>query len=272
MFWKRVLSAIVLIPVLILIIYFGSPFYPILVFCVVIAMLAEFGQLARIIGSKSHWATRFLAGLPFCFSAQIGFPVELAFAFALLVAFCAGIFRGKVHGAFLSISSTLTGSIYVGWAFGYHLLLLRQIGDVSGNRIGSSLVLFLLAIVWCGDTGAYFIGSKLGKRKLCPAISPNKTIEGAVAGVIAGIAGGLVVWFLLLQEAVDIVQVLILGVPLVIISQISDLSESVIKRNAHVKDSSSTVPGHGGLLDRCDGLVFSTPTLYYYFKYFVDTA
>ena len=268
MFWKRLLSAIVLIPVLILIIYRGSLFYPILVFSVVLVMLAEFGQLARSIGSKSRKATLFLSALPFGLSAQFDFSVELAFAFALVVAFAAEIFRRQANDVFLSVSGTITGSIYVGWAFGYHLLLLRQIGD----PIGSSLVFFLLATVWCGDSGAYLIGSNLGKRKLCPAISPNKTIEGAVAGLIAGMAGGLAVWFLLLQETVDIVHVLILGLSLGIISQISDLSESIIKRNAHVKDSSSAVPGHGGLLDRCDGLVFSTPALYYYFEYFVGTA
>lgn len=268
MFWKRLLSAIVLIPVLILIIYWGSLFYPILIFVVVAVMLAEFSKLARSIGSKSYKATLFLSALPFCLSAQFGFSVELAFAFALVVAFVAEIFRRQVSDVFLSVSSTITGSIYVGWAFGYHLLLLRQID----GQVGSSLVFFLLATVWCGDSGAYLIGSSLGERKLCPAISPNKTIEGGIAGLIAGMAGGFVVWFFCLRETVDIVHVPILGLSLGIISQISDLSESIIKRNAHVKDSSSTVPGHGGLLDRCDGLVFSTPALYYYFEHFVGTA
>ena len=268
MFWKRILSAIVLIPVLILIIYRGSPFYPVLVCFVVAVMLVEFDQLTRSIGSKSHKVTLFLSALPFCLSAQIGFPAEFAFAFALVAAFSAEIFRGQTQAVFLSVSSVITGSIYVGWAFGYHLLLLRQIGD----QLGSSLVLFLLATVWCGDSGAYLIGSNLGKRKLCPAISPHKTVEGAVAGLIVGTAGGFAVWYLLLQETVDIVHVPILGLSLGIISQISDLSESIIKRNAHVKDSSGVVPGHGGLLDRCDGLVFSAPALYYYFEYFVGAA
>lgn len=268
MFWKRLLSAVVLIPVIILIIYWGSPFYPILVFAVVGVMLAEFGQLARSIGSKSSKTTYFLSALPFCLSAQFGFSVELALAFALIVAFAAEIFRRQVGGVFLSVSSTITGSIYIGWAFGYHLLLLRQIE----GQVGSSLVFFLLATVWCGDSGAYLIGSSLGKRKLCPTISPNKTIEGAVAGLVAGMAGGFAAWFLLLQETVTIVHMPILGLSLGVVSQISDLSESIIKRSAHVKDSSSAVPGHGGLLDRCDGLVFSTPALYYYFEYVVGTA
>ena len=268
MFWKRLLSAVVLIPVLVLIIDRGSYFYSLLVLGVVSVMLAEFGQLARSIGSTSHKATLFLSGLPFCFSAGIGFPVELAFAFALVAAFSVEIFRRHAQDVFLSVSSTVTGSIYVGWAFGYHLLLLRQIGD----QLGSSLVFFLLATVWCGDSGAYLIGSSFGKHKLCPAISPRKTIEGAVAGLIAGTAGGLVAWYLLLQETFNITHALILGLCLGIIGQISDLSESIIKRNAHVKDSSRAVPGHGGLLDRCDGLVFSAPALYYYFEYFVSAA
>ncbi len=268
MFWKRLLSAIVLIPLIVLIVHRGSLFYSAPVFCVVLVMLIEFGRLARSIGSASHKTTLILSGLPFCFSAQIGFPVELALAFALILAFAVAIFRQQAQDIFFSVSSAITGSIYVGWAFGYHLLLLRQIGD----PLGGSLVFFLLATVWCGDSGAYLIGSKFGKRKLCPAISPHKTIEGAVAGLIVGTAGGLVVWFLLLQETLDIVHALILGLCLGIIAQISDLSESIIKRNAHVKDSSGVVPGHGGLLDRCDGLVFSAPALYYYFEYFLGAA
>ena len=136
MFWKRLLSAIVLIPVLILVIYWDSLFYPILVFAVVVVMLAEFGQLTRSIGSKSYKATLFLSALPFCLSAQFGFSVALAFAFTLVVSFAAEIFRRQVDDVFLSVSSTITGSIYVGWAFGYHLLLLRQFDEQVGSKLG----------------------------------------------------------------------------------------------------------------------------------------
>ncbi|MDE0299304.1 MAG: phosphatidate cytidylyltransferase [Candidatus Poribacteria bacterium] len=268
MLWKRLLSAIVVIPVLILIIHWGSSFYPVLLGVVVAIMLVEFHELARAIGSKGHKVTLFLSAVPFCLSAQLGFSVALAIALSLVIPFASEIFRRQVGDVFLSVSSTITGSIYVGWAFGYHLLLLRQID----GQVGSSLVFFLLATVWCGDSGAYLIGSTLGKRKLCPAISPNKTIEGAVAGLITGTAGGFAVWFLLMRESVDVVHVPILGLSLGIISQISDLSESIIKRNAQVKDSSSAVPGHGGLLDRCDGLIFSSPALYYYFEHFMDST
>jgi len=272
MFWKRALSSIVLIPVIILIIHWGTFLYSILIFCVVLLMLVEFSQLSRSIGSTSHWTTFLLSGLPFCLSAQFHFPVELAFAFALFVAFADGIFRGQGDGTFLSITSTLTGSIYVGWAFGYHLLLLRQVNDAAGDQIGRDLIFFLLLIVWCGDIAAYLIGRKWGKHKLSPEISPNKTIEGAVSGLFFGTIGGLVFWFFLLQGTLEIVHTVILGLLLSVTSQISDLSESVIKRNAHVKDSGSIIPGHGGLLDRCDGLVFSAPVLYYYFQHLIDTV
>ena len=272
MFWKRALSSIVLIPVIILIVHWGTFLYSLLICCVVLLMLVEFSQLSRSIGSKSHRAILLSSGLLFCLSAQLHFSVELAFAFALFVAFADGILRGQCDGTFLSITSTLTGGIYVGWAFGYHLLLLRQINDAVGHPVGGNLIFFLLVILWCGDIAAYLIGSKLGKHRLSPGISPNKTIEGAAAGLFFGTIGGLVLWFFSLQGTLEIVHTVILGVLLSITSQISDLSESAIKRNAHVKDSGSIIPGHGGLLDRCDGLVFSAPVLYYYFQHLVNTV
>jgi len=272
MFWKRALSFIVLTPITVLIIYWGTFLYSILIFCVVLLMLVEFSQLSRSIGSKSHRSTLLASGLLFCFSAQLHFSVELAFAVALFGAFADGIFREQDDRVFLSITSTLTGSLYVGWAFGYHLLLLRQMSDADGDPVGRNFVFFLLVILWCEDIAAYLIGSKVGKHKLSPGISPNKTIEGAVAGLLFGTMGGLVFWFVSLQETIGIVHTVILGLLLGFTSQISDLSESVIKRNAHVKDSGSVIPGHGGLLDRCDGLVFSSPVLYYYLQHLVDTV
>ena len=265
MFWKRALSAVVLIPALILIIYSNTLFYSILIICAVALMLIEFSRLSQLLKGKSRPTTLLI-------SAQLPFPIELAFAFALFVAFLDGIFRGQDDDAFLSIANTFTGSVYVGWAFGYHLLLLRQTGDALDCHVGANLIVFLLTIVWCGDIAAYLVGSRFGKHKLKPKTSPNKTIEGAISGLIFGVFAGLVLWFFLLQGTIDIVNAFVIGVVLGVISQLSDLGESTIKRTAKVKDSGNIVPGHGGLLDRCDGLILSTPVLYYYFEYLASAT
>ena len=262
MFWTRALSIIVLIPLVILIVLWGTFLYSVLVFGAVVLMLIEFCRLFQPIRLTGQIVAVISSGVLFCLAAQFGLPVELALIFALFVAFINQIFQGRVEGAFLAVTISLTGAIYIGWAFGYHLILLRRL------TVGSELIFFLITIIWSGDTAAYLFGKWFGRHKLTPQISPGKTIEGTVAGLCFGTLGGMVIWYFLLQGTLSLAHVPILGLLLGGISQISDLSESVIKRNAGVKDSGTLIPGHGGLLDRCDSLIFSAPALYYYFTYF----
>ncbi len=268
MFWTRALSIIVLIPLVILIVRWGTFLYSVLIFGAVILMLIEFCRLFQPIRLTGQIVAVISSGVLFCLAAQFNFRVELALIFALFVAFINQIFQGRVQGAFHAVTISLTGAIYIGWAFGYHLILLRHLTGAADKSVGSELIFFLIAIIWCGDTAAYLFGKWFGRHKLTPQISPGKTIEGTVAGLCFGILGGMVIWFFLLKETLSLAHVPILGLLLGGISQISDLSESVIKRNAGVKDSGSLIPGHGGLLDRCDSLIFSAPALYYYFTYF----
>ena len=204
----------------------------------------------------------------FCLSAvdSFGFkiPVELALALTLILSFSYQIFRDQVNLAFLSVASTLLGVIYIGWAFGHHLILLRGI-----NGAGRGLIFFLIVIIWLSDTAAYLFGRWFGTHKLSPTISPRKTIEGTIAGLVFGVIGGLGVWSFFLKDVLSFPHVLILGILLGLVGQLSDLSESIIKRSAEVKDSGHLIPGHGGLLDRCDSLIFSAPVLYYYFVYLI---
>ena len=113
-------------------------------------------------------------------------------------------------------------------------------------------------VVWAGDTGAYFTGRAFGRHKLYPAVSPNKTIEGSLGGVVAGVAGALAIWWLMMPERamLDIVWVAALGN---VIAQAGDLVESALKRAADVKDSGSLLPGHGGVFDRMDSFIFVAP-------------
>lgn len=155
-----------------------------------------------------------------------------------------------------ALAITLFGILYVAWLLN-HLVFLRALPD------GKRLVFYLLLVVWAGDTGAYYSGSFFGKHKLAPTISPKKTIEGAIGSFASSVlASGIAKWtFLPTLSAVDCV---ILGMILSFIAQCGDLCESLLKRGANVKDSGAILPGHGGMLDRLDGVMFAAPVLYYY--------
>ena len=269
MFWKRAISAIILIPGIILLVWWGGYPYAASILLASGLMLVEFWGLSQLMGVKAGRTFAVVCGALFCLSAVdlIGFkiPVELALALTLLLPFSYQIVRDQVNTAFLSVASTLLGVVYIGWAFGYHLILLRDISSA-----GRGLIFFLLVTVWFGDTAAYIFGRWFGTHKLSPTISPGKTIEGTIAGVVFGSIGGIGVWFFFLENLLSFPHVLILGVLLGVVGQLSDLSESIIKRSAEVKDSGNLIPGHGGLLDRCDSLIFSAPVLYYYFAYLVN--
>ena len=269
MFWKRVISAIILIPVIIFLVWWGGYPYSIAIVLVSGLMLIEFWGLSQSIGARGGRIFAVACGVLFCLSAvdSIGFavPVELVLALTVLLPFSYRIFRDQANVAFLSVASTLLGAVYIGWVFGHHLILLRNLSGV-----GRGLIFFLLVTIWLGDTAAYLFGKRFGRHKLRPTISPGKTIEGTIAGIVFGTLGGLGVWSLFLQDVLSIPHTLILGVLLGIVGQLGDLSESIIKRSADVKDSGALIPGHGGLLDRCDSLIFSAPTLYYYFAYLVS--
>ena len=269
MFWKRAISAIILIPVIIFLVWWGGYPYAASIVAVAILMLIEFWGLSQSIGVKGGRIFTVVCGVLFCLSAvdliDFKIPVEFVLALTLLLPFSYQIFRDQVNVAFLSIASTLLGVVYIGWAFGYHLILLR---DISGA--GRGLIFFLLVTIWLGDTAAYLFGKWFGTHKLRPTISPGKTIEGTIAGLVFGVLGGLGVWSFFLKGILSLPHALILGILLGIVGQLSDLSESIIKRSAEVKDSGDLIPGHGGLLDRCDSLIFSAPVLYYYFVYLVN--
>jgi len=153
------------------------------------------------------------------------------------------------------VSRLLFGVFYVGFCSA-HLILLYSLPQ------GIYWLLFLTAITVSSDTGAYYVGRTLGKTKLYPSLSPGKTRAGAVGGIIGGMLGGLVVAALFLEGA-NLFLVAFLGLVLSAVGIIGDLIESLIKRVSGVKDSGQILPGHGGLLDRCDSLLLTAPVLYY---------
>jgi len=148
------------------------------------------------------------------------------------------------------------GLFYIGF-LGTHLSLLRALPD------GAEWLIVASVITACSDTGAYFSGKRFGKRKLCPSISPNKTIEGAVGGILAGVSGALLSATVMLPD-VNLLRLLFVSAFLVVVGIAGDLTESIIKRGTDTKDSGTVLAGHGGVLDRVDSLLFVAPVLYHF--------
>ncbi len=295
-FWRRTLSVIMLVPLVLLIIYFGDWLYLLLVSVVVLMMQIEYCRLARHF--SGHFNARLEAApymnpvvpglltLAFCALAYFA-PVlpqtangkgtaELVlfgcFTFVLIYVFAESIFRGKVEGELITVTLKFTGIITIGWALGYHLILLRNIhiegAPGTNTEVGRNLIFLLAGTIWCSDTGAYLIGRIVGKHKLGTPISPRKTVEGTIAGLVLGTLVGFGLGVTLLRDTLSLFNAAFIGLLLSALGQLGDLSESLMKRTAGVKDSGDVIPGHGGFLDRCDSLIFSAPVLYYYIEFF----
>jgi len=283
----RVLTAAVLIPIVVAVVLWGPAWLvAIAVGLVTVLALLEFLALGEKIGMHGFriWTSFCGVGLVYCAwiqteqqlsgsaarSGQLSTPfnflngfdfrnpeditvggVFLLFAFgtAAIVIFGRRPLKDALHG--VGIGSAALLLIGLPLSFLVHLL-----------EGGERLLLFLLVLVWVGDTAAYFVGRKLGKHLLAPQLSPKKTWEG----VAANLAGSLVVAYLFARWlSIPWELMIIAGLLGSVVGQISDLLESAFKRSAGVKDSGSLLPGHGGVLDRIDALILAAPVVWYYF-------
>lgn len=182
-----------------------------------------------------------------------------AFALAVIFLACAmyTLFTIKdIQNAAAEAGMLFFGIIYIPCLLGYLVLLRSQ-------PLGVKWILLIMFIVMSGDSGAYFIGCRFGKRKLYPAVSPNKSIEGALGGLAGSLLGVMLaklIFFAELSTGDAVLAALLIGT----LGQIGDLFESLIKRSCGVKDSGTIFPGHGGVLDRLDSIIFAAPAAYYY--------
>ncbi|HSP17456.1 MAG TPA: phosphatidate cytidylyltransferase [Thermoanaerobaculia bacterium] len=184
--------------------------------------------------------------------------VEMGMFVTLLVIPASYVFRsGDIERALPSSAIAVLATLYVGMLAGS---LIRLRNDFP---VGPKLVFFLVLVVWLGDAGAYYTGKQLGRHKMSPRISPKKTVEGAVGGVITSVTTAVVIHFTFFQEF-PLLHAIGVGIVLSIAGMIGDLAESMWKRSAAVKDSGTLIPGHGGFLDRFDSVLFTTPILYVY--------
>jgi len=169
------------------------------------------------------------------------------------------LFRfGDMQTVAARISATVTGVVYVGFMLMFLGLCKRDFGPH-----GADVIVMILLIAWVGDTGAYFAGRFLGKSKLYPAVSPKKTWAGAFGGLAGSLLGAAVIKLVRL-DSLPWIDVVLIAIPGAILGQLGDLAESLVKRAVGVKDSGSLLPGHGGMLDRVDAVLFIAPYVYLY--------
>ena len=260
----RVITAVVLLPIL----YWVVKYSPSHIFFLLVAGGILMGQyeLYRFYYPQNHFR-RILLGLILGFFLALSFYLKLIYPaphlpvlLLTLISIGAMLFSlftvREMKTALNDTAVMLFGVVYVSFLLS-HLLLLRGLPE------GQGLILFVLGITWLCDAGAYYVGQLMGRHPLAPRISPKKTIEGAVGGLVFSVSGSLAAkfWFL---PALSMMDSLFVGLLLGVVGQLGDLVESLWKRSAGVKDSSTLLMAHGGVLDKVDSLIFTAPVFYYY--------
>jgi phosphatidate cytidylyltransferase len=273
---KRILTAIVALPILLYTVWSETPyFFVALASAAILLALQEFYNLA----SKAGWRTFDAYGYAAAISVVACFVFDgLAWAAAALaattmLALAAALSRPAEMGkALASVSATVFGVTYVALLAGY-LIGVRMTPDSLTQpptpHLASKLLTMFFAMVMMTDTGAYYTGRSVGRRKLAPMISPGKTIEGAIGGFIAAAITGPLCRLIFFPE-IPLTHAAALGALIGIVGQVGDLAESMLKRGSGVKDSGTLLPGHGGMLDRVDSILFCAPLLYYYSRVFIS--
>jgi phosphatidate cytidylyltransferase len=263
---RRLATAAVALPVLLAVLFLGPPLLLVAIVAAAVGagLLEFYGLLAAARVTALRLAGAVVAAAVFldvAFELPRGAPLWPA---AVVVLALATLRRGAgFHTSVPGAAATLLGSLYLG-GLGGTLAALRLL---EPSEQGEWRVALLLATVMVSDTAAFFAGRAFGRRPLAPAVSPGKTVEGALAGLLGGAAGALALRSLGLPW-LPVGHAVALGVLVAALGAAGDLFESLLKRWAGVKDSGSLFPGHGGMLDRLDSLLFGAPVLYYYFSYF----
>jgi phosphatidate cytidylyltransferase len=305
---RRVLAAFVIAPPVVLGAYAGGGWFVLGTSIITFLALREFYALSHRRGARLVQPIGFVlafaillanggrdllgAGMPDGGSALSGSPLEalimpdrfayfarFSVAAAVILPLVALLFeREDMRGRLVGWALTLAGTLYVAWLIS-HFQTLRLIGGAAGepSDAGRGWVFYTLAATWCYDSGAYLVGSRIGRTKFMTWISPKKTLEGAAGGFILVLIATLVARTALPEGTPLLVNPLgwaplpiplwhvpLLAIAISLAAQFGDLAESMIKREAGAKDASELIPGHGGMLDRVDSLLFTVVLVYYY--------
>jgi phosphatidate cytidylyltransferase len=265
---KKTWTGLLVVPPLILLIVFGPPILlPLMVLGATFFGLKEFYQLALPQSKKIEQALG--VGLGLMLSALIAFadgkiviPFFVFILFSLFFLFM--ITSDDLLSGISNLGVALLGILYVGF-------LLSHVSLINNLAQGQTWVLYLITTIWAGDISAFGVGSWIGRHRLYPKISPKKTVEGLAGAVLGSIFASLIFRGLFiphLNMAIAILVAFMIG----LLGQLGDLTESMLKRSARVKDSGGLLPGHGGMLDRLDSFLFTAPFLYYVLVHWVKEA
>jgi phosphatidate cytidylyltransferase len=268
---QRVVSSFIFVPLLIACIWFGNPWFSILVAVAAVIGVIEFYDMVARKGWQPLTAFGTLWTLFFIFNAYYAHRYSsegtwLLVTFALITSAIALsllwvlFLRSSGERVMVSWAASLAGIFYLGWLLSYWVLIM--------NSYGRDWIYLALFSTFAVDTTAYFVGRAWGRRKMAPTISPGKTWEGALGGLVGAIAG-VIVLALLLDVDISYAEMVLLGFLIAVFAQLGDLAESKIKRSMGVKEAGNLIPGHGGILDRLDSIVFTGVVVYYCLRWFI---
>ena len=264
----RTLVAAILGPLIIFMMLYGR--LPFLCLVVIITVISEyeFFKIIKAKGFEGQEITAILAAIAllcvlYYFSVE---KVWIVLSIFLIVVLITELYRSKAN-VIANLSSTVFAVCYLSFLFG-HLILIRELPkavNIPYAYAGRWIVMMFL-VTWACDTAAYILGSAWGRHKLMKKISPNKTIEGTLAGFVVALLSALVChfWFI---KGISVFDSLVIGAICGSVGQYGDLVESMIKRNVGVKDTSTIIPGHGGMMDRFDSPLLSAPIIYLFLRF-----
>lgn len=255
---KRIITAVILIPLIVYYIYYlpPFPFFFILLLIVVVVSLWEFFSMYNL--RKALYIPSILLG-GVLFYVLCLYPertIETTFGIISIILLIRLGITTLPSGSAKELGVIAIGFLYITTFLSFQWFLRNDI-------FGRENILLLYGSVWSADSMAYYIGTYIGRNKLCPSISPNKTIEGAIGSIIGGVVATLIITTIFYTHRDwTILKAIMIGAIIGVASVLGDLIESMFKRDAGVKDSSSIIPGHGGLLDKIDSVLLSAPLMY----------
>jgi phosphatidate cytidylyltransferase len=273
---QRVLSAVVFVPILFASIWFGNPWFSVVVAIAALLGVIEFyAMVARrewqpltFFGTlwtlffifNAYYAPKYSSNNIYILvtSALITSAVALSLVRVLFL-------RSSGEKVMVSWAASVAGIFYMGWLLSYWVLIMNSYG---GDWNGRDWVILALFSTFAVDTTAYFIGRAWGRHKMAPTVSPGKTWEGAIGGLVGAIVA-VVALALILDIDISYSEMVIVGVLIAVFAQLGDLAESKLKRSMGAKEASNLIPGHGGILDRLDSIVFTGVVVYYCLRWFI---
>jgi len=257
---KRWITALVIVPALFAAIIYGSELvFAIIVIVLTLGAVVEYNAMVFKKGALWEKSEGIIVGFLIPLAAFIG-TIQLMFAtttFAVIIIFLLFLFRLKDNPSDITdLTKVIFGLMYIPVMISY-IILMRNCEN------GLLWVFFIIVLAFSGDVSAFYVGKSMGRRKLMPSVSAGKTVEGTL-GLIGGSIIGCVIFTLIFFRELSFIHAILLGLMGSILGQLGDLCESSIKRTFQVKDSGFLLPGHGGVLDRLDSLIFIIPFVYYF--------